>query len=307
MVKRIRFGVIGAGVFGNYHANKCAQNPRIDFVGVFDIDKHRALKTANRHSVKAFSDYAQMLGEVDAVIIACAAQAHGQIAIMALQAGKHCLIEKPIAATLSDAQTILNISQRNKTLTVQIGHQERFVARAIGLSHITERPKAIKAFRMGPYSPRGTDVSVTLDLMSHDLDLVLWLMGQFPKEVRARSKTVTSHIADMSHAKLIFEHGYAELTASRAADRLKRTMEIEYPSGTILIDFVAKTIVHDTLFDLNLDFAAAQIASDSLGAATESFVASIISGSTPAINAQDGYNALKLALMIDEVARNDGC
>lgn len=299
----IRFGVIGAGIFGNYHASKCAKNPKIDFIGIFDIDKARAQNVADKHSVKAFSTYAQMLAEVDAVIIACAAQSHGHMAITALQAGKHCLIEKPIAATLADAQVILDLSQSQpEALVVQIGHQERFVARAIGLADISERPTMIKAFRMGPYSQRGTDVSVALDLMTHDLDLVLWLMGTFPVEVTAQSQLITSTTADITHAKITFADGYAELTASRAADRLKRTMEIEYPSGTIFIDFVAKTISHNTPFDLNLDFSSSQIASDSLGAATESFVASILHGTAPAISAQDGCDALKLALMIDEVS-----
>jgi len=297
MDKRIRIGIIGAGVFGNYHANKCTDNPHVDFVGVYDVDNIRAAQVAAKHGVTIFETFGDMLTDVEAVIISCCAKHHGQMALQALQKGCHCLIEKPLAATLDDAQKILDLSHED--LIVQAGHQERFVVRAIGLPDIPETPKAIRAFRLGKYSQRGTDVSVTLDLMSHDLDLVLWLMGEFPHEVIGKTEKVRSQSADIANARLEFKAGYAELTASRAAGEFRRTMEIEYPSGTVHVDFNAKSLTHNTPFDLDIDFATNPTASDSLGAATDSFVESILRGVPIAISAQDGYDAVKLALMID--------
>ncbi len=294
----VRIGVVGAGVFGNYHANKCAENEKIIFTGVYDIDKSRAQDTALKHNVKAFDNYADMLPCVDAVIIACAARDHGLMAIQALKSGRHCLIEKPIAATLEDAQAILELSE-DKGLIVQVGHQERLVVQAIGLTNIPETPMAIKAVRMGPYSARGTDVSVSLDLMSHDLDLILWLMEDFPKKVTGVTELIHSKTPDVTRARLGFGSAYAELIASRVADGFTRTMNIEYPSGTVHIDFNAKTLEHTMPFDVNIDFTADPKASDSLGAATESFVESILNGTPPIIPARDGYDALRLALMID--------
>jgi len=298
MVKRLRFGLTGTGVFGNYHANKCAQNPRIDFIGVYDSNDQTAKETARKYGVTAFATYEDMLQDVEAVIIASAAPYHGSQALLALKAGRHCLIEKPIAATLEAAQQILDLSKRNG-LTVQVGHQERFVVGAIGLADIPETPMKIQASRMGTYTERGTDVSVTLDLMIHDLDLILWLMGEFPQKTVSTAKIERSDSADVSQARLQFTHGYAEVLASRVADDFKRVMNIEYPSGTVKIDFASRTLVHDTPFDLNIDFATDPIARDSLNAATESFVESILQAKPAAITAQSGFDALRLALMID--------
>jgi len=190
---------------------------------------------------------------------------NGSQALLALKAGRHCLIEKPIAATLEAAQQILDLSKRNG-LTVQVGHQERFVVGAIGLADIPETPMKIQASRMGTYTERGTDVSVTLDLMIHDLDLILWLMGEFPQKTVSTAKIERSDSADVSQARLQFTHGYAEVLASRV---------------------------------VNIDFATDPIARDSLNAATESFVESILQAKPAAITAQSGFDALRLALMID--------
>jgi len=187
---------------------------------------------------------------------------------------------------------------------VQTGHQERFVAKAIGLEAVPETPKFIKANRIGRESARGTDVSVTLDLMTHDLDLVLWLMGRQPQKITSQTQKVYSPHSDITEARLDFADGYAELIASRAADAFRRTMEIVYPSGTVHIDFNTKTLQHDTPFDLDTNFAAKPMASDSLGAATESFVASILQDAPIIVTAQDGYNALKLALDIDAIGKD---
>ena len=296
--QHLRITVIGAGVFGGYHANKCAANPRADFVGIYDPDLERAKIHAEKHNVEAFDNFQVMLTKCDAVIIASPADTHGAMALTALEAGKHCLIEKPIASTLKDAERIVQLAQETK-LIVQVGHQERFVAKAIGLDNLPQIPEHIVSRRLSTFSKRGTDVSVTLDLMTHDLDLVLMLMGELPKEVKGQTRFEHSNHADFSRGELRFENGTAKLTASRLEDAFLRTMEITYPSGTVHIDFNAKTLTHNTPFDLNENFGEDPSAKDSLGAASEAFISAILDGTPIPVTALDGYNALKLALVID--------
>jgi predicted dehydrogenase len=136
--------------------------------------------------------------------------------------------------------------------------------------------------------------------MSHDLDLVLWLMGEFPQNVSAKTETLKSPNIDKASARLEFTNGYAELSSSRVAETSERIMELRYPSGTVHIDFNKKTLRHDTPFDLDFNFAQNPAARDSLDEATQSFVQSILHGAPIAITAQDGYDAVRLAVLIDE-------
>lgn len=295
---RLKIAVIGAGVFGGYHANKCAANPRVEFVGVYDHNVDRAKTQADKHGVQAFDDFQSMLAKTDAVIVASPASTHGAMALTALEFGKHCLIEKPVASTLREAERIVELAKK-KNVGVQIGHQERFVVKAIGLDAVPQSPINIVSRRMGKYSPRGTDVSVTLDLMTHDLDLALMLMGGLPSNVRGQTRSEKSNHPDFSRAELRFENGTASLTASRLEEDFSRTMDITYPSGTVQIDFNAKTLTHNTPFELNENFGEDPSAKDSLGAANAAFISAILDGTPIPVTAMDGYNALKLALAID--------
>lgn len=295
---RLKIAVIGAGVFGGYHANKCAANPRAEFVGIYDHNTDRAKTQADKHDVKTFDNFQVMLAQTDAVIIASPADTHGAMALTALEFGKHCLIEKPIASTLKEAARIVQFA-KDKNLVVQVGHQERFVAKAIGLDKLPESPEVIVSHRMSKYSERGTDVSVTLDLMTHDLDLAMMLMDEMPKEVVGDIRIEKSKYPDFSEAILKFGSRIVHLTVSRLEDDFSRTMEIAYPSGTVSIDFNAKTLTHNTPFDLNEEFGEAPSAKDSLGAANEAFISAILDGTPIPVTAMDGYNALKLALAID--------
>lgn len=296
--QRLKLGLIGAGVFGGYHANKISQNERAIFTGVFDPDAERAQALADKHKVDYFDEAMSLLAACDAVIIACPAIYHGELAIQALQDNCHVLIEKPIATNIEHAETITALSQ-SKELIVQVGHQERFVARAIGLHTIPETPTHIITIRNTPYSVRGTDTSVTLDLMSHDIDLCCMLMNGVPESISGSSEAINSKTPDQARAELNFASGTAILSSSRVKDVLTRQMTIRYPSGIVLIDFAAKTLQHNTPFDLNVDFSNDTKAADSLGAATDSFIAAILDGTPVSVTAQDGLNAAKIALQID--------
>lgn len=300
MSKTLKIGVVGAGVFGGYHAGKCAAHERIDFIGVYDPNADNAAAQAAKHGVRAYARYSDMLKDVEAVIIASPASHHGEMALAALDTGRHVLIEKPIADNAEMASRIVETAER-KGLIVQVGHQERFVLKAIGLDCVPETPVQITGHRFSPYSVRGTDVSVTLDLMTHDLDLVLWLMGRDPDSIKGESLCVKSETPDAAYAALMFGGLQSRLEASRVEEGSSRQMRITYPSGTAEIDFNAKTITHDTPFDLNADFASDPMAKDSLGAATNAFVEAVLDGKPVAITGGNGLRALKAGLIVDGI------
>lgn len=300
MTVKLKMGVVGAGVFGGYHAGKCASHDRVDFVGIYDPDYDRAVVGADKHNVKAYKLYADMLDAVDAVIIAAPASSHGEMATDALKANCHVLIEKPIADNADKAEDIVELAESLK-LIVQVGHQERFVLKAIGLDRVSERPVKITGHRRSPYSERGTDVSVTLDLMTHDLDLVLWLMDEDPTQISGASKIVKSKTPDTAYAELKFPNAQARLEASRIEAASSRQMEIIYPCGKVEIDFNAKTLLHDTPFQLNSEFGEDPMAQDSLGAATNAFVEAVLDGKPVAITGGNGLRALRAALHVDGI------
>ena len=301
----LKIGVVGAGVFGNYHVGKCAAHPRHDLIGVFDPDHKRVREVAKAHGTRAFDNFNTLLSGVDAVIVACPAKHHGPVAIAALRAGRHVLVEKPIAAELESATTMVRLAKENN-LVLQVGHQERFVARAIGLDSVPEKPLSITATRFGPMSERGTDVSVTLDLMTHDLDMAMWLMGGRPESIRGESMRVYSQTPDAAHACMVFDGACkVKFEASRCEESQERVMEITYPSGTVRIDFVNKTFEDNTGFGLNKDFASHPLAVDSLGAATTAFTSSILDGTPIAVPGEAGRDALEMALKIDGRLRDE--
>ncbi|MEP3653458.1 MAG: Gfo/Idh/MocA family oxidoreductase [Litorimonas sp.] len=297
MSKQLKIGLIGAGVFAGYHANKLTEHPRVVFTGVCDPDASRAEGLAKKHNIKPLPLKA-LLETSDAIVIACPASFHGSVALQALEAGCHCLIEKPLAVTAKEALDIADLSA-TKNLIVQVGHQERMVLRAIGLDDVKERPVKIEAVRNSPYSERGIDTSVTFDLMTHDIDLCTALMGAAPDRIEGQSGEVRSRTPDMAYARLWYGQSIACLSASRVESQSERWMKITYPSGEVRIDFNAKTVMNSTGFPLNTDFAENDIAKDSLGAATQVFVQAVLDDNSVLVSAQDGAIAVQVAETID--------
>ncbi|PHR60400.1 MAG: hypothetical protein COA43_06700 [Robiginitomaculum sp.] len=299
MSDSLKIGVIGAGVFGNFHAGKCAAHPRHDFIGIFDPNHERVREAAKRHKTRAFDNCNALLSGVDAVIVACPAEHHGPIALAALRAGRHVLVEKPIANTIVTAQAMVDLAEKEK-LVLQVGHQERFVGRAIGLDKAPERPMHITATRFGPMSDRGTDVSVTLDLMIHDFDMAAWLIGGKPISLRSETMIVYSDHADAARVEMTYEGGRTvTLEASRAEQARERIMHIVYPDGELRIDFVNKTFEDTTGYGFNPNFSEEVFAKDSLGSAVNAFTESILDGAPVAIPGQVGLDALELAIRVD--------
>lgn len=300
---RLRAGVAGAGVFGGYHAGKYQDHEGVDLIGVFDVDPVRAGALADRTAAKPFTNFSDLLDACDIVTIATPATTHGTLALQAIAAGVHVLVEKPIATSLDEALSVAEHAE-NAGVLVQVGHQERFVFAAMGLFDVAKRPRRVTGWRCNPFSPRGADVSVSLDLMTHDLDLVRLLAGRADvSQLTAALERVRTDHPDRVEASITFDNGMeAHLTASRLHETRARGMRIEYDEGVVEVDFVAKRFTNTTAFALNPDYAAAPEAQDSLGAGVNRFIAAVQNKTDVAINAQDGAAAVQLALMADRAA-----
>ena len=299
MADRLRIGVVGAGVFGGYHAQKCHHHQRADLVGIFDIDTQQSQVLADKLGAEVAGSLEALVRACDAVIVACPATEHYAAAKAALEAGCDVLVEKPIAHTIELAEELVALAEAEGRI-LQVGHQERFVAEAIGLDHIDEPPTAIRAWRHTSYSERGTDVSVALDLMTHDIDLVLWLMEADPESVAGEAEAVKSATADVAEATLSFPTTTAWLSASRVAEAPRREFELVYPSGVIAVDFGTRTLTNTSEHPVVANFGDDPNAKDSLGAATDAFIRAVLDGEPVPITGGMGLRALRYALMATE-------
>lgn len=297
----VRVGVAGAGVFGGNHAKKLSANSDAILVGIYDLDLARAKTLADSLGVAAFDDLSAILAQVDAMVIATPAVTHGGVARAAIDAGKHCLIEKPLAATHQDA-LILCDHAATANLVLQAGHQERYIFKAMGLLDVKEAPRHLEAIRIGLPSVRGADVSATFDLMVHDIDLARMLFGCEPVSIAAKRLAGSADNPDAVEANLVFANGAtARLLASRAAQERDRRMTIAYAGGEVAIDFVAKSFVDGPGFGLHPDFAT-RIA-DPMAAATADFLSAILGKMPVAISGEDGAAAVGIAQAIDQASR----
>jgi len=301
-MSKLRAGVLGAGAFGRIHARKYAEDARVTLAGVYDPDDERATELANTHGVEAFGSTEELLGFVDIITIASPPSCHGETARQALGAGKHVLIEKPLATDVATGQALVELAAEKK-LALACGHQERLVFQAMGLINAPERPSYIESVREGPWTGRSADVSVTLDLMVHDLDLALQLLGAKPKRIGATARSEHGVTADAIEAKLAFADAEAMFTASRVAPARRRTMRAIYPSGEVRIDFIARSFENTTKFPLNPAFAETRIGADPLGANVAQFIDAVRGAAPrPAVNGSEALAVLELALEVDKAS-----
>lgn len=299
-------GVIGVGYFGRFHALKFSRHPRVDFVALADPDCARAVEVAAECGVTAFTEPSALLGLVDAVSIAAPAHLHGPLALEFLGSGAHVLVEKPIAASLEEADAILD-KARAKGRVVQVGHQERAVLAEAGLFDFPETPIRIHCVRKGPFTGRNTDVDVVLDLLTHDLDMAHALNGAALERAEAQGRAVKTALLDDVRATLTLADGaVVTLEGSRVFDHRARTMQIDYPSGTVAIDFLARKLENTTPFALKELFPAGEdnqgVAGDPLGFALDRFVAACLGEGPPLVTGEDARFALAAAAAIQQAA-----
>jgi len=238
MDKKINIGVIGVGHLGALHAKMYAQIPAAEFVGVYDVNQDRCREIAHQYGVTPFASVGELLARVDAVSIATVTTHHHAVAREALGAGKHVLIEKPMTTTIAEADE-LNALAKAKGVLIQVGHIERFNAAILSLEEYKLAPMFIESHRLSQFNPRGTDVAVVLDLMIHDIDIILSLVNSPVKHIDANGVAVVSESADIANARLQFENGcVANVTASRISQKKMRKMRMFQSNAYISIDFL---------------------------------------------------------------------
>jgi len=291
----LKAAVIGAGAFGRHHASKYRGLKDVELVAIADPSAEVRRGAIANHGVPGVADWRELLGTVDLVSVASPATTHSTIVRAFLNAGAHVLVEKPIATSIEEADALISLAEKTgKVLTV--GHQERFVFAHTGLLDYEETPLEISCWRKGPWSGRGADVSVVLDLMIHDLDLVHQLIPGKVRSVQARGRCEKSLLADDVQAAVMFENGaVARLETSRIAPERSRGMRAIYSDGTVEIDFLTRKVSNTTPRVLN-----ALDQGDPLAESVAAFVEAVRGGKTPLVRPEQARTALASALLIDE-------
>jgi predicted dehydrogenase len=235
--KTIRIGVIGVGHLGTLHARLIREVPGAQLVGVYDLQSDRARAVAAELATTAVPTVEDLLGQVDAISIATSTTAHFEIARQALEGGRDVFIEKPITETVAEAETLCRLAETRGCL-IQVGHIERFNPAILALEGYSIAPLFIESHRLAQFKPRGLDVAVVLDLMIHDIDLILSFVRSPVKHMEANGVAVVSENIDIANARLQFENGcVANVTASRISQKAMRKMRLFQPNTYISIDF----------------------------------------------------------------------
>lgn len=316
---RLRVGVVGVGYLGKFHAQKYHRMPDVDLAGVADPDIDQGRSVAEENDTTWYADHRDLFGQVDAVSIAAPTPAHFSIAKDFLDQGVDVLIEKPITSVLDDADELIRIAAE-KSLIIQVGHLERFNPAVVALEGKIKQPRFIESHRLSIFQGRCTDVSVVLDLMIHDIDLILNLVRSDVKMVNAAGISVISGNIDIANARLEFVNGaVANVTASRISAKNERKFRLFQKEAYISIDFANHNITHvypspdhaDGLIPgMQIDSLAFE-KGDALDDELKAFVDSVRHRRQPMVTGQMGRDALSIALtimrQIQETSRHLEC
>lgn len=306
-------GVIGVGSLGFHHARILREVAGAEMVGIHDADEARAAKVAAELGVRAFATVEELAERVEAAVVAVPTTRHCDVALAAIERGVHLLIEKPIATTLAEADRILEAAE-GRGLLVATGHVERFNAALRACEPYLDEPRFIESHRLAPFGPRGTDVAVVLDLMIHDIDLLLGLVRHPVAQVDAVGVPVLTPSVDIANARIRFAGGaVANITASRISRERMRKIRLFQQSGYLSLDLGAGTGEYLRLregFSLGMLTGAPSIESvverveftgdgkEPLRAELESFVSAVRGDSDVVVSGRDGREALAVALQI---------
>ncbi len=237
----LKIGVAGTGHMGKYHINTLSTIGNVDFCSICDADEAMVKKLSKQYGVKGYTDYKKFLASVDAVIIAVPTFLHYKFASQALEAGKHVLLEKPMTKTVYFAEKLVSLAEK-KNIFLQVGHIERFNAAVQELQNVVKKPYLIQAQRMGPRS-RIRDVGVVLDLMIHDIDIVLAIAKSKVADIAAHGERIYSNFEDIANASIYFENGVvANITASRVSEAKSRTLAISQEGSYVFLNYETQEI-----------------------------------------------------------------
>jgi predicted dehydrogenase len=304
----LRCAVIGAGRMGRLHAMKFAADAQWSLVAVVDSERESAQRVASEFGTEALTDYRELAGRIDAAAIAVPTALHHAVARDLLEAGVHLLIEKPITVTVAEADELIELARR-KRLTLQVGHIERFNAALLALDLKRGAPRFVEAVRIAPFTTRGADVSVVLDLMIHDIDLILDLVDAEVERVDAVGTPVFTSDVDIANARLVFANGcVANVTASRVSQKVERKLRLFLADAYVSIDLanraVQKVLIGERgagglpqVHSETLNFAAG----DALAAEIRHFGDCIRSGTEPLASGVAARRALALAAQIGQL------
>ena len=307
---KLRTAVVGVGHLGRFHAQKHKMLQEVELIGVCDTQRDQAEKVARELGVRAFMDPAQLIKEkVEAVTIAASTPAHFQLVRMFLEAGIHVLVEKPIASNSEQAEELCALAE-SRQLKFQVGHVERFNPAFQAARERITKPLFIECHRLAPFKLRSTEVDVVLDLMIHDLDVVLSLVRSEPTVVSAVGSPVLTKTLDIANARIEFASGaVANLTASRVSQNTQRKFRIFQPDQYVSIDFQAGEVNMLTKTgewrdgDIPLDHQTVSMEKgDALLEETRSFISAILENKSVSVSGRDGLRALHLAEKIIEDA-----
>ena len=322
MTNSVKIGVVGVGHLGNHHAFHLSKIKEANLVGVFDVDQAKAVIVAKELKTNAFESLEDLISNVDAVSIVTPTPTHVDVAKMCITNKRHVFIEKPIATTTREADLILSLAKKHKTI-VQVGHIERFNPALLALSGLDITPKYIEVHRMAPFMSRGTDVPVVLDLMIHDIDLVLSFISSPVEDIYANGVSIMTNSIDIANARIKFQNGsIANITSSRVAKDRVRKIKIFQQDLYVTIDFLAGLSEVYKAMDAHQNDPQAIMSApligkdgknrqifyekptvtkkDALKMELKNFVQSILGNETPLVDGHAGRQALDVAIKIQD-------
>ena len=308
-MSRLRAAVIGAGYLGRFHAQKYAALPQVDLLAVVDTDAATRERVAREVGCEPVADFRELLGKVDAVSVVTPTPLHHRVSLDFLEAGAHVLVEKPITSTMDEARELVAAATRcGKVL--QVGHLERFNPAILAVEGLLDRPRFVESNRLAPFKPRGTDVSVVLDLMIHDIDLILNIVGSPVASIDAVGASVFTDEIDIANARIRFENGcVADATASRISMKSERKLRVFQADAYLSVDLQQKVL---TMVRKGSGAAQAGVPpveineqsfdpGDALRDEIVSFLECIDTGRRPVVSGEDGLRALETAIRIGEL------
>jgi predicted dehydrogenase len=295
-MEKIKVGIIGVGYLGMQHARIASYLEEADLRAVADIDFKKAFEIGNRHGVRYYQDFEEMLDDIDAGIVAANTSAHYAIALRLLERGKHVLVEKPITETVAQGEELIAAAKKNG-LILQVGHLERFNPAVEAVETIISDPKFIEVQRLGSFSARSLDVDVVLDLMVHDLDIIMALIKDEVSVIRSTGIHVVSDKVDIANARLEFKGGcVATLTASRVHQGKVRKLRIFEPTSYYAVDYIDQEVKIFPLSGRQTDIKSLKIKKEEpLKKEIQNFLTCIAEGRPGKVSGEEGLRALRLA------------
>lgn len=308
--KKIKVAVVGVGSLGQHHARIYSEMDNVALVGLVDTDAKRGAEIAAKFDCPSYTDLSALYGKIDAASIVVPTSAHHAVSKALLTQGIHLLLEKPITSTLEEADDLIATSKQTGAL-LQVGHIEQFNTGVILLKKYLDNPRFIECHRVAPFVGRGTDVHVILDLMIHDIDIILSLVPSELVEIRASGTAVLTKMIDIANVRLAFANGcVANITASRISPEKLRKIRIFQTDSYLSLDYaqqkmrICRRLIQE---DGSPKITSEYISTDKeepLKGELASFISSIQTGTLPKVSGEDGRRALDVALQIVDLTKN---